>query len=685
MFIINEDNSIYVNRGDILFFSVSAKEEDGTPHHFIPGDVLRIKVYGKKDAETVVLEKDFPVVENAEEVEIYLDKEDTKIGEVISKPKDYWYEVELNPMSAPQTIIGYGEDGACLFRLFPEGADVDEPYEPAPEDFPVVDEAFDLTSPRPVANQVIAAEIERIKRDTAKDYVTPQMFGAVGDGVADDTEAIQAAIDNSASGLVYFPDAVYKHGTITVQDKENFVIDGNFARHILSGADTTAFLLTGRLRNVTIKNCVIEGDGNADSGQIGIGSPSGVDMENIRILHNEVSGCAVGISVNADFAGHIFDVTVENNTVIGSVGTDPGQGYGIHASDGMDEPANVKIINNTVKGCARHSIYIARGRGYIVENNYIVDHRATIYNDNPRAAIQLARCKDITVTGNFLENCYDAHIMVVGEGENDGTYPQESYPAKNITIARNQLKGPTNISALWIGYFADNTIPENITVEGNTFLEAKAEIRMGINVAIRNNQFTGTGGWSIIVNALPNEDNTNSNDLYFIENNTAINPDGYMIRLQPTFCASSVKTAFKNNRGSYIAAFNSAENITNANITLVGESDGLSMIVPLMREWYGNSQTIQRQSGAVSVDLFDDTLDNSKTVNLTGFDSVPTLVITPCNTSTDSTNATYKDNQIQHVRYLVTELTKDSFTIRAVKDADSGNTVAQFNWLAISL
>lgn len=164
MFIINEDNSIYVNRGDILFFSVSASDEDDTPHTFATGDVLRIKVYGKKDAENVVLCKDFPVMEAASEVEVYLGKEDTTIGDVISKPTDYWYEVELNPLSAPQTIIGYGEEGACLFRLFPEGADV-EPYDPDPEDFPVVDEVLDLTSPRPVANFVITAEIERLKRE----------------------------------------------------------------------------------------------------------------------------------------------------------------------------------------------------------------------------------------------------------------------------------------------------------------------------------------------------------------------------------------------------------------------------------------------------------------------------------------------------------------------------------------
>lgn len=41
-----------------------------------------------------------------------------------------------------------------------------------------------------------------------QNYVTPQMFGAVGDGVADDTAAIQAAFDNG--GYIYFPAGRYK-------------------------------------------------------------------------------------------------------------------------------------------------------------------------------------------------------------------------------------------------------------------------------------------------------------------------------------------------------------------------------------------------------------------------------------------------------------------------------------------
>ena len=192
MFTLNDDLSIYATRGDIVFFSVSA-EEDGKPYKFQAGDVVRIKVFGKKDAESVVLQKDFPVLENAENVEIFLTGEDTKLGEVISKPKDYWYEVELNPDTNPQTIIGYGEDGAAVFKLFPEGADVKN-YEPDPEDFPVVDDTLDMTSPRPIANSAVAAALAILKRNTAKDYVTPQMYGAVGDGVADDTQAILDAV-----------------------------------------------------------------------------------------------------------------------------------------------------------------------------------------------------------------------------------------------------------------------------------------------------------------------------------------------------------------------------------------------------------------------------------------------------------------------------------------------------------
>ena len=117
-----DGKDISATRGDIVFFSVTA-EDDGVPYVFVKDSLLRIKIFEKKDSDKVVLQRDFPVLEDTEQVEVFLSKEDTKIGENINKPKDYWYEIELNPHSNPQTIIGYGEDGPAVFRLFPEGGE----------------------------------------------------------------------------------------------------------------------------------------------------------------------------------------------------------------------------------------------------------------------------------------------------------------------------------------------------------------------------------------------------------------------------------------------------------------------------------------------------------------------------------------------------------------------------------
>lgn len=164
MFVLNaEDKSIYVTRGDAVAFTVKV-DADGSPYQFLAGDVVRFAVYAKKDASAVVLQKDFPVTEVTEEVGIYLSEADTRIGEVISKPVDYWYEVVLNPFTEPQTVIGYDDDGAKIFKLFPEAMGLpDAPIEP--EDIPVVDSELDMTSTRPVENQAIARSITQIAAD----------------------------------------------------------------------------------------------------------------------------------------------------------------------------------------------------------------------------------------------------------------------------------------------------------------------------------------------------------------------------------------------------------------------------------------------------------------------------------------------------------------------------------------
>lgn len=123
MFRVNDDLSIYVTRGDMVAIGINAKTGDEV-YQFARGDVVRFKVFERNGCHCVVLQKDFTVIEDCEKVSIVLESADTKIGEVISKPKDYWYEVEINPDTSPNTIIGYDDAGAKIFRLYPEGGDM---------------------------------------------------------------------------------------------------------------------------------------------------------------------------------------------------------------------------------------------------------------------------------------------------------------------------------------------------------------------------------------------------------------------------------------------------------------------------------------------------------------------------------------------------------------------------------
>ncbi len=124
MFKILNDKTICVTRGDIADIVVAARLQNGEAYTFKSGDVVRFAVFKKKECSCVVIQKDAVVEAEATSVTISLTADDTRLDEIISKPVDYWYEIVVNPDTAPQTIIGYDEAGEKIFRLFPEGGDV---------------------------------------------------------------------------------------------------------------------------------------------------------------------------------------------------------------------------------------------------------------------------------------------------------------------------------------------------------------------------------------------------------------------------------------------------------------------------------------------------------------------------------------------------------------------------------
>lgn len=124
MFKIDKNSlTIKITRGDAGVFGVTATNDDGSDYTFQNGDKIRLAIYEKKKYESLMFEKIVPITNKTTEVEIELTTVDTTIGDIINKPVDYWYEIELNPDGDTQTIIGYDEQGPKIFKLYPEGVE----------------------------------------------------------------------------------------------------------------------------------------------------------------------------------------------------------------------------------------------------------------------------------------------------------------------------------------------------------------------------------------------------------------------------------------------------------------------------------------------------------------------------------------------------------------------------------
>ena len=124
MFDIDEkDKTIYLTRGDMATIIVNARNANRR-YTFRGGDVVRFRITNKGNYNDVRFTKDVTVKEETQNVEITLDREETKLDEITNREKEYWYEIELNPDTAPQTIVGFDKDGAKKLILYPEGGDL---------------------------------------------------------------------------------------------------------------------------------------------------------------------------------------------------------------------------------------------------------------------------------------------------------------------------------------------------------------------------------------------------------------------------------------------------------------------------------------------------------------------------------------------------------------------------------
>lgn len=127
MFKIDGELTIHLTRGDSANLDVFPMVENNgekEAYTFVEGDVVRLSVVEKGNYSNVVLRKDVEATAGEQSATIKLTKDDTRFGEVISAPVEYWYEIEINPdKETAQTIVGYDDNKAKKLMLYPEAVD----------------------------------------------------------------------------------------------------------------------------------------------------------------------------------------------------------------------------------------------------------------------------------------------------------------------------------------------------------------------------------------------------------------------------------------------------------------------------------------------------------------------------------------------------------------------------------
>ena len=466
-------------------------------------------------------------------------------------------------------------------------------------------------------------------------------FGAKGDGVTNDTLAIQAALDAATKHLV-FPPGTYVSGNLTITNKTNLLIAGPGAvinwTGTAGGGTYIGFQYVGTCSNVTIRDLYLNGDGVAVNGHAGVWMASGQTLSDIKTLFNTITNVVIGVSYNAA-TGTFLKGTIAGNTLSRIVGTATGQGYGIH----LDNALGIRVFENHIHRADRHSIYHAAGdTGSVIHNNLITDHRIDAAAALYRAAIAVTRSSNVAVLGNTITGHSDGAIGIEHDTE-------ETKHAANILVAGNCVANRRNtIQDLFIG---EELVPGTyettfITVRDNTFFNIYANcgtagaviVRNGRQISIKGNTFktTGISGTARFIELGHDSYITNDADCEdtIIEDNDIYAEGSVLTDLRIIEYCGDISTNTSRHRArrneapvtSVLHYFDSTQ--TNPNVLCAGPSGavkGLYTATDTTPSVRGITMMYIANAGAVSITTFDDGEDG-QVINLIFGDANTTVV-----------------------------------------------------------
>jgi hypothetical protein len=323
-------------------------------------------------------------------------------------------------------------------------------------------------------------------------FVNVKSYGAVGDGVADDTLAVQAAIN--ASDGVFFPTGTYKL-TAAVTLKANNTVFGEGASSVILYTGTAA-----------TQGAFFTNSGSATA-----------YINNITIRDLKFLGQVASLGFN-EFI-HLISMNGVRNCLIEHCVVEGFRGDGIYIGSGDLAGQERHNINVTIRDCYidginkdnRNGISVIDGAGITIENNYIT----RTSRSNMPGAIDIEPdsntyhvIRDISILNNYISNIGGnvAAVSVFLPGVNYTT------PPYGFNISGNYIE---NLD----GLFGSSAVFFNYAVSGGL---SESTAQFGIRYT--NNVFRPGAARAIVV--------FNANDIVF-EGNTIIGGGTSLIGFTP--------------------------------------------------------------------------------------------------------------------------------------------------------
>jgi hypothetical protein len=281
-------------------------------------------------------------------------------------------------------------------------------------------------------------------------------FGAVGDGVTDDTAAIQAAVN--VGGEIIFPTGVYVIGS-TVNIPSNVKMSGDGKTSILklaNGANTHIFqnsnYVSGSNENIKIDGLIIDGN-VVNQTNNGAYNKHGIRLKNTLRFYLQ-------------------------NSVIRNVGTDC-----INMIDSND----ACIVQNTLHGAYNHAVTFQGCDGLLGENNTIYNcgskTDALGFTSSGHAFIGVNdACNNVRLVGNYVYDMGDSCLRNERAGQ-------------GWVISNNLVINSGKDSIKIMGVVGSSVKPKANIITGNVIIDAgnTGIVANGDGTIVSNNSIYGTG------------------------------------------------------------------------------------------------------------------------------------------------------------------------------------------------